>query len=366
MLTSAELHQLVQELAGTRVLSVYLDTRVTDPAMRNAWRPTLTTGLREARGRITDDAERDEFDRAAAFLDDTDPAPGGAWGAPGWVAIATAEELHHVADLPVQPSRLITWRDGPVVSPYLRALKQGRPVIVAVVESRGATLYRYAWEKLEELEELSVPLQDISGVERITSPGSNAASVPAARGATGTDAPQQQQAAAFQRLANSLAERIEQLAGETSWILIGGTTEWAGLAGAALPRYLEARTLVSAALDHDASTDEIERAAKSAATELRAAEGGLLVDQFVEGAGGYGRAAAGVPAVQRALLVEAVDLLLLSPDFIGAHERDAENMVRAALGTGADVEVPSGSAAERLDQAAEGIAARLRFAVEGQ
>jgi hypothetical protein len=110
----------------------------------------------------TDDAERDEFDRAAARLDDADPAPGGVWGAPGWVAIVTAEELHHVADLPVQ----------------------GRAVIVAVVESRGTTLYRDAWDKLEELEELeelAAPLEDIPGVERITGPASSAASVPAAR-----------------------------------------------------------------------------------------------------------------------------------------------------------------------------------------
>ncbi len=364
MLTSAELHQLVQELAGTRVLSVYLETRVTDPAMRNAWRPTLTTGLRDVRARITDDAEREEFDRAAARLEDTDPAPGGVWAAPGWVAFATAGERHHVADLPVQPATLFSWRDGPVVSPYLRALKQGRPVIVAAVESRAATLYRYAWDKLEELEELSAPHEDIPGVERITGPASRAASTPAARGAIGTDAPQQQRAAAFQRLATSLGERIGQLAGDTGWVLIGGTTEWTRLAAEALPRDLEARTLVSEALDHDASADEIIEAAKSAATELRAREGGVLVDRLAEGAGAAGRSAAGVPAVQRALLVKAVDLLLLSPAFIRTHERQAEDMVRAALGSGADVEVPSGSAAERLDQASEGIAAQLRFSID--
>ena len=70
------------------------------------------------------------------------------------------------------------------------------------------------------------------------------------------------------------------------------------------------------------------------------------------------------PAVQRALRAQAVDVLLLSPEYVRAHERDAEELVRAALASGADVEVPSGSAAERLDEAATGIAARLRFAIE--
>ena len=168
MLTSVELHRLVQELAGTRVLSVYLDTRVTDPAMRHAWRPTLLTDLREARASITEDGERDDFDRAAVLLEEAAPAPGGVWGAPGWVAFVTAEGRRHVADLLVQPSPLVTWRDGPVVSPYLRALKQQRPVVVALVESRAARLYRYAWG---ELEELSAPLEEVPGAEARTRSG---------------------------------------------------------------------------------------------------------------------------------------------------------------------------------------------------
>lgn len=364
MLTSAELHRLAQELADTRVLSVYLDTRVTDPAMRHAWRPTLITGLRQARARIADHREREEFDRAAALLEEPFPAPGGVWGAPGWVAFVTAEGRRYVADLPVQPPVLVGWRDGPVLSPYLRALKQHRPVVVALVESRSARLYRYAWGRLEALDELSAPLEQPSSAERITGAATRATSTPAARGAVGTDELQRRRHSAFQRLAASLGERIAQVAGESGWVLIGGTPEWARLAGAALPRHLGGRTLVSATLHHDAPTDEIRRASKRAATELRGAEGGLLVDQLVEQAGGHGRAATGMPAVQRALRAQAVDVLLLSPEFIRTQERDAEELVRAALATGADLEIPSGSAAERLDEAASGIAARLRFAIE--
>lgn len=364
MLTSAELHQLVGELADTRVLSVYLDTRVTDPAMRHAWRPVLAAGLREARARIADERERDDFERAAALLDEAFPAPGGAWGAPGWVAFVTPEGRRYVADLPVQPPAVVAWRDGPVVSPYLRALKQHRPVIVALVESRSARLHRYAWGKLEALEELSAPVEQPSGAERITGPATRASATPVARGAVGTDEAQRRRHGAFQRLAASLGARLEQLAGDGGWVLVGGTPEWAHLAAAALPRRLDGRTLVSATLRHDAPTDEISRAAKRAATELRGAEGTLLVDQLVERAGGHGRAAAGVPAVQRALRAQAVDVLLLSPEFLRAHERDAEELVRSALATGADVEVPSGSAAERLDATADGIAARLRFVLE--
>lgn len=364
MLTATELQRLGQEHAGTKVLSVYLDTGVTDPAMRNAWRATLVTALREARAQITSDAERDDFDRAAALLEDPSPAPGGVWGAPGWVAFVTGEGRLHVDDLPVEPSPLVVWADGPVISPYLRALKQHRPVIVALVASDSARLYRYAWRQVEVLDERATAQEEPSGAERITAPATRATSTPAARGAVATEEAQRRRHAAFQHLAAWLSERIGELAGDSGWILLGGTPEWSRLAGEALPRQLAGRMLVSTTLDHDAHTDEIAQAAESAATELRAAEGRLLVDQIVEESGGHGRAAAGVSAVQQALGAHAVDVLLLSPEFVRAHDEDAEQMVRAALASGADVEVPSGSAAERLDQAAGGIAARLRFTID--
>lgn len=366
MLTSTELHRLVQELADTKVLSVYLDSRETDPAKRNAWKPRLEAGLREARASLTSEEDRRDFDRAAALLEEASPQPGGVWGAPGWVAFVSAETVHHAANLPVEPPPLVAWRDGPVVSPYLRALKQQRPVIAALVESRSARLYCYAMRKVETLDELTAPTDEAPGAERITGPAARAAAaaVPAARGAVGTDEAQRRRRSVFQRLATSLADRITQLAGDDAWILIGGTEEWAHMAAAALPRNLAKRTLVSTAIEHGASTEDIAQAAKRAASELRAQEGLRLVEQVLEGSGGGGRAAADIPGVQRALHANAVDVLLLSPNFIRTHETNAEDMVRAALSMGADVEVLSGKAAEKLDQTSSGIGARLRFPID--
>jgi peptide subunit release factor 1 (eRF1) len=59
-----------------------------------------------------------------------------------------------------------------------------------------------------------------------------------------------------------------------------------------------------------------------------------------------------------------VDLLVLSPEFVKSEDELAEDAVRAALLQGAGVEVLSGDAVERLDEAAGGIAAKLRFALE--
>jgi hypothetical protein len=362
MLTSPELHELVRELDGKRVLSVYLDTRVTDPAMRNAWRPALVSAIRAARATLTSDDELAEFDRAAAFLEEPDQPPGGVWGSPGWVAFATADGTRYQADLPVTTTTLAAWRDGPLVWPYLRALKQHRAVVVALVESRMVRLFRYARRELQPVEEMRVPAVSEPSASKAASPGPRGSAYPAPRAAVATEAAHRRRLAAFQRLLPSLGARIADLAGDDGWVLIGGTQEWARIVGSNLPRQLEGRAMVTGSLDHEASDAEIAQAAKRAASELRSAHGGALVDRLVERAGGNGRAAAGVPAVQRALGAQAVDLLLISPDFIRENDREAEDAIRAAIAQGADVEVLSTSAAEHLARTGEGIAARLRFA----
>jgi hypothetical protein len=363
MLSPSKLQELVRELAGRKVLSVYLETKVTDPAMRNAWRPALAAAVRSARSSVTDDGDLAEFDRAVAHLAEAQPAPGGVFAAPGWVAFVTADGPRYVADLPVTPPTLAAWREGPTVAPYMRALKQHRPVIVAVVESNSARLYRYAWRRLESLGEMHTTEEEERG--RGASSGAKGTAHPSARGAVATEAVQRRRRDAFHRLATTLATRLVHLAGDDGWVAIGGTPEWAKHAADALPRQLDGRVHVSPTLDHGAQDDVIAAEARHAATVLRAAHGRALADQLLERAGGHGRAAAGVAAVQRALRARAVDLLIVTPDLINRHPDDAEGLVRAALAQGADVEVLSVDAAAHLDGDAEGIGARLRFSLDG-
>jgi hypothetical protein len=284
------------------------------------------------------------------------------WGAPGWVAFLTTDGLRYGADLPVRPSPLAAWRDGPVISPYLRALKQQRAVIVAIVDSRSAHLYRYAAAELTARPDLALAAEDESGLVPSTERGMPA---PAPRRALDPEHTQRRRLATFQRLATSLAARLTELAGDDAWILIGGAPRWAQLASEGLPASLASRTMVSKTLDHDAPPTAIARAARRAATALRAAHGRALVHRLIERSGAGGRGAAGIPAVQRALRARAVDLLMVSPEFIRVFGREAEDAVRAALAQGADIEVLSGDAAVQLDQHAEGLAARLRYAIDG-
>jgi len=364
MLTAPELQDLVRELEGVPVLTLYVDARVTDPAMRHAWRPAMSAALRAERERLTDDVARAAFDRAARFVEDPMPPLDGAWGTPGWAAFVTADGPRYAAALPVRVPTLAAWRDGPLVSPYLRALKQHRPVIVAVASPRSVRLYRYALNELVALPDVGLPGDDASSASA-KSPSPRGSAYPAARGALDTEHAARRQRAEFQHLATTLAHRLGELAGHDGWILLGGTPMWARLAADALPAELAHRALVSPELDHGDSADAIIRLAKDAATTLRAAQSSAMLNRLLERAGAGGRASAGVPATQRALHARAVDQLLLSPTFVSEQATLAEDVVRAALAQSADVEVLSGDAATQLDDAAGGITARLRFALDG-
>jgi hypothetical protein len=362
MMETSELYALARALSQRKVLSIYLDNRVTDPSRRHAWRAALVTELRSARQTITDADERAAFDRAAAFLDRPVPLPGGMWGAPGWVAFATADGPAFIGELPRRTETIVAWRDGPAVAPYLRALKQHRPVIVALVQSRLVKLHRYAHASLEPLEDVGVAQSTAASAVGRSSFERAGRGYPAPRSAVTTEIAQRRQAAAFDRLAPTLAARLTLLAGADGLIVFGGAPEWSRLASEALPRALQDRIVVSPTLSHDASPDEIVRAAKRAARQLRARRGRAIVSHTL-GRVGH-RAVAGVPALQRALHLRAVDLLLLTPRFLQLERNRAEDLLWAALSQGADVEVLSGEPATLLDGTAGGVAARLRFAID--
>ncbi len=366
MLTPTQLNELVRELGNTRVLTVYHGARVTDPAMRHSWRAALGAALQPVRSGITDEAERAEFDRAAAYLDNPWPPIEGVWGMKGWAAFLTPEGARYAGSLPVQPPTLAAWRYAPVITPYLRAFKQHRPVIIVLVDSRSARFYKYALGELQELPDLALSVPDIEpGAPERPQP-KGGPSHPGPRGSLDTESLQRRKEKNFVRMATALASRAVELAGDDGWILVGGTPEWARHAGDAIPASHASRVMVSTTLDHNAHDNDIAETAKHAASELRSRQGHELVERILERSGDGGRGANGVPRVQRALQAGAVDLLVVSPHFLNRTDIDVEELVRAALARGADIEVLSGSSATELDERSEGVAARLRFPIDSR
>jgi peptide subunit release factor 1 (eRF1) len=363
MMQASELFTLARDLAHLKVLSVHIHNRVVDPAMRYAWRADLASRLRNTRKKIADAAERAQFDRAAASLEKSLPQPGGMWAAPGWTAFATDNRLVVIGDLPGRVETLVAWQEGAVITPCLRALKHETPVIVALVHSRAARLYRYVHGAVESLGTMQV-----SAFERRLRRSRGARTerggrgYPAPRSALRTEIAHDRQLTEFHRLATALAGCLTLLAGPDGCILLGGPPQHSRCVFDALPRELQRRAVVSSELEQTASTDVIVRAAKRAAREWRSRRGRQLVSRMFVHSGH--RTVAGVPALQRALYLKAVDLLLMSPRFLHSERGHAERLLHAALAQGADVEVLSGDAGMLLDGVADGVGARLRFSID--
>jgi hypothetical protein len=357
MLEAHELFALARDLANRKVLTVYLDNRRMDPALRYAWRAALASGLRDAREQITDRDERARFDKASRFFERPFPPPGGMWAPPGWVGFATEDDVVAMTELPRRVETLVTWQQGAVIGPCLRALKHERPVIVALVHAHAVSLSRYVNGKLEALEPVRSSWEG-RGIRN----SRRGRARPGARNAVETEVGSQRHREQVRRLASRLVARLTLLAGRDGFLLVGGSPEGTREVMSTLPRELRERSISSREIDQTSSTVEIVRAAARAARELRSRRGRNLVSRMLDHMGN--RAVGGVPALQRALLQRAVDVLLVSPRFLHIEKQRAEQLLHAALAQGAEVEVLSGEVGVLLDALADGVAARLRFGID--
>jgi hypothetical protein len=363
MMQASELFTLARDLAHLKVLSVYIDNRVVDPSKRGAWRADLSSRLRNMRATIKDSVERAQFDRAAAFLDAPVPAPGGMWASPGWVAFATEHGVVVVGALSGRVETLVAWQQGAVIIPCLRAVSHEAPVLVGLLGARGALLYRYAHGVLEYLETVDEPPSASRQRRRGLRSNRAGRGYPTPRGALKTEVAHERQLAQSHRLATSVAARLGLVAGRDDCIIVvGGAPQQTRVVFDALPQPLQRRTVVSSALDRGATHDTIVRGAKRAAREWRSRHGRLLVSRIFNHSGQRG--VAGLRALEWAVYQKAVDLLLVSPRFLDAERERAEQLLLAALGQGAAVEVLSGDAAALLDTVGDGVGARLRFSVD--
>jgi hypothetical protein len=340
MLQRTELFSLARELAHTKVLTVYVDGRVTNPPARDVWRASLKTAVRSARRDVADADERARFDRAVKLLTSVLPPPTAAWSSPAWGAFVTEDRVVFHGALPARLETAATWRDGPAIAPFLQALKQLRPVLLAIVDSESAKLLRYASGELHALDTLRVTPHDSAD----PAPG---------------DTVQRRKRAAFDRMVATLASQMTDAAGLDGILLIGGSPEWAQRARIAIARRRK-RVDLAFDLPSDSETALIVRAAKRAARRARAEEArkhlGVVMAQVGR------RSTLGLPATRLALDLKAVDSLLVSPRWIHKHRDDAEDLMRDALAQRAEIELVSSDTAAAVDRIAGGVAARLRYA----
>jgi Bacterial archaeo-eukaryotic release factor family 10 len=360
MLTHEELVALARSLRDERVLSVYLDGSVADPKEKRVWRLELDHRLKDIRQNIqgTPHSERALFDDCVRQLEHQLATFDGALGAPGWVGFITAEGAKHAELLPVPMPTLASWRKGPRVAPYVRALKQNRPVIVVVADKRESTLYRYVHGVLEHLDDLHARIVTEEPTHMSKAPRLGFHS--GVHGHPGRDQAQREVIAASKKLISDTAQRVMRAGSDSAWIMVGGIPEVSAHLVQELNELAPGRVRQLVSLDIHASTAEIATAVQYGASQLRDELDAQRIGDMVENEQAIGLAVVGRTATDRALQEKRVRELYLSHGFLEDHMRDAEDAVRDALDQGAAVEEVERSAAERLDRYG-GIAARLRY-----
>jgi hypothetical protein len=359
MLTYSQLVALYRALANKRVLSVYLDGSASDPAVQRSWRVQLDHGLVDLRRWLEDSSrnEREELEQCVRRLDEATAGFSAGIGAPGWAAFITADRIHDAQRLPAPAPTMAVWSTGPCIAPYMRALKQHRPVVVVLADARQASIYRYHLGKLD--------YHDVIRAHHIVDQPAHMGT-PArqgfhtgTRGSAGRDSAQRSLLRGRDRMIAEAADRVHELAGADGWILVGGIKRVA----AQLTPLLQSRApnrVIQCSLDVHASEAEIVQSAQSCVSQLRDEVDDRRVAELLELAGAHGLGVAGPAEARSALEQSCVRDLYITHRYLEDHAAEAEEAIRAAIDQDALVEEVSGRAAERLDGHG-GMAAGLRF-----
>jgi hypothetical protein len=360
MLNHDELVDLYRTHRDTRVLSIYLDGGAKDFAERKVWRKHLEHALNDAAAGLESGTPEDQAFQAARralegelaefpnFLPDR-----------GWVGFATADGVIHAGGVRVPMPDLVRWEDGIRVAPYVRALKQERLVVAALVDSRRARIFEYKEGALSEFESLTADtfLGDLSDVNQSKRPSVHTGS----RGQTATDAAQVQLEVGAERLFKRLVERLVERMGRDGHLVLGGSLEGVRHVSDHLPNHLRLRSIDQSTLRVEMSDAELRDAVELAASQLNQGLQEQAISDVIDAARSGGKGSLGAEPVEKALREGRVDTLFLSRGFIRANPDYADHLVGAAFEKHAEVEELSVNGGHRLDQEGEGVAARLRF-----
>lgn len=362
MLSHSQLVELYRDLEDDQVLSVYVDGDQHDPAQRDRWRKLLELEISRCRKDLADSPDLPAFESAwahirkalSSFEDRFLPSR-------GFIALATEGELRYAEGVPARMPNLVRWEKGMRVAPCVRALKQERPVTVVLADSRRVRLFELVEGSIRELEGMRADtfVGDLTDVRMRKSPTRSSGT----RGETSTDQAQRILGVAAERMAKDVAEVVAERAGEEGLVIVGGPTEALGRIVSALPDRIRARTAERSSLHMDMTVAEVLQEARAAAGDMSEREHEALARSIVDASRSRNLGVLGRKDTERALKELRVDTLLLSRAFISTHPDLADWMVAEALHQAAGVEEASGEAGAYLDREAEGVAARLRFAV---
>ncbi len=363
MLAYADLVAVERPLRPEHVLSVYIDGRADDPAIQHAWRIYLDQSFKEIKSSLTTapHAERNDFDQCFKLVEAELSALPRGLGARGWVAFVTKDGIRHSEFLPISVPTMAVWSMGAAVAPYIRALKQTRPVIIAVANAMHATVYSYKEGQLEK----SKKFENQASIE----PPIHMGDAPrmgmhtGVRGSTGRDNLQRVMRETTAQMLKETAEHIIKIAGNDGWIVTGGIPEVSKHLAQLVTESARGRVLAYDPLHIQASEPEVIAAAKEGASTLRETMDVQRISDVAENINGTKLGVAGMLDTRAALDQSCVRTLYFTHRYLEENKTEVESAVRSALDQGANVEEVARDAAIQLDNYG-GIAAQLRFPIQ--
>jgi hypothetical protein len=360
MLTQMQVLALHRSLRDERVLSVYIDGSATDPAIQRVWRLQLDHSIADLRKWLDGSPhdERMQFERCVRSLDAATAGFDPGIGSPGWAAFITGDGVREAHPLPVPAPTLAVWSTGACLAPYVRALKENRPVVVVVADARKASIYQYRVGKLERVETVHAH-HAIERAAHMGTPPRRGFHI-GTRGPAGHDTAQRALLSGRDHMLAETVERVGALARDDGWILIGGIKRVVARLMERLAPIAAHRVREVGSLDVHASEADVAEVARVGASTLRNEFDAQRLDEIANEAGAHGSGALGPSNVRLALDTACVRELYVTHRYVEDHVDEAEVAVRIALDQDAAIEEISGEAAERLDEFG-GMAAGLRF-----
>lgn len=357
MMTLTTLSRLHRSLATEHVLSVYVDFATPNPADRDTWRTALDHALEKARDRLagTNRGERAAFDQSVAHLERAVELAARD-SAVGWCAFITASGVREAHALSTHVPTLAMWNIGACIAPYVRVLRNAEAVWFAIADSRKVALYQYHAGTLTPFDKFRAfhPVDEPAHMGNQVSPHFHSGT----HGASGHDAAQRSLIAGRDRMLDEASDRLDALASETAWIVVGGIPVVAAQLADRLPARPR-RVVTRVSLDVHASAAQITAAARSAACALHGARDTSELTELLE-LENDGLATTGAAVTNRALDEARVKTLYITPHYLDTCAEASESAVRSALDQHAELALINGDAAAHLDGIG-GIAARLRY-----
>ena len=358
------LHQFLRAHRDELVLSVYLESRPTDPARRHDRGLHLraaTTAARE-RAAAASREERDLLDRMIGEVLDRIPGESQVEGGASWACFAAASGGTLELSLPAGVETSVHWGLGANVVPFVRAAEP-ESALIAQIDRAHVRLTRWEEGRFETL------LWQEG--EPVTSAGIHTSEAPrlgfhhGTHGRSGADDAQRQRREDAEHLRHALLLKLTGLPGDPLPVVVGGAAESVAHFMKELPEAVAERAARAESLRMEAPQLMLPLIRRTL-HELQARQLGQRVGELRDAARANGLATTGITRVSAAAARGAVAELIFSDRAWRADPGKLEALVQRVMLDGAVIaSTGTATAPEGIDGEADGLVAGLRFALSG-